>query len=161
MDGTQPGAPHCNLSLIMGKPSSTAFTRLSRIVLMISLAIPTGGPGPYVKFNNHSFFTYLGPKVRLLMLDGRTERRLDQIASPYTYRLIFDVLRTMPAEVEHLVVLLGVPIAYPRMVFAEKMMTSKLNPMMALSKAGVPGLGGLTNNFNSVSTVEHQSVWRL
>lgn len=81
----------------------------------------------------------------MLLLDCRTERKLTQIVSKYTYERVFAALRQLPSQVEHLVVLLGVPIAYPRMVFIEGLLTSKFNPITALGRKGVPGFSGLVN----------------
>jgi hypothetical protein len=81
----------------------------------------------------------------MLLLDCRTERKLTQIVSPYTYERVFAKCRELPSEVQHLVVLLGVPIAYPRMVFIENVLTSKFNPITLLGRHGVPGFSGLVN----------------
>lgn len=124
VDGTDASRPHPNQSIIVG------------------------GPGPYVPFDNHSFLIWLGPTVRMLLLDCRTERRLDQIVSKYTYEKVFSQLRQLPSQVQHLVVLLGVPIAYPRMVMIEGLLTSKYNPITMLGRKGVPGFSGLINKFN-------------
>lgn len=69
-----------------------------------------GGPGAYVKQPSHSFLAYLGPKVYVLLLDARTERKLDQVASKITYERVFTALRALPDEVEHVVLLLTVPL---------------------------------------------------
>jgi hypothetical protein len=52
----------------------------------------------------------MGPNVRLYALDCRAERKLRQVASPQSYQLMFHYIQTLPAEVEQLVILLGVPI---------------------------------------------------
>lgn len=83
----------------------------------------------------------------ILLLDCRAERKKDQICSPTTYERVFAALRTLPSTVTHLVMLLGVPIAYPRMGLGEKLLESKFNPMTLLGKAGV--LPGSVNKFNS------------
>jgi len=47
---------------------------------------------------------------------------------------------------------LGIPIAYPRMVFLETALESKLNPLVALGKTGrlgSLGLSGFANKFNA------------
>lgn len=100
---------------------------------------------PLISHANPCCSRRLGPKVRMLLLDCRTERKLNQIVSKYTYERVFAALRQLPSEVEHLVVLLGVPIAYPRMVFIEGFLTSKFNPITALGRKGVPGFSGLVN----------------
>lgn len=43
----------------------------------------------------------------------------------------------------------GIPIAYPRLVFLETALESKLNPLTALGRAGSFGLGGFVNKFNA------------
>lgn len=45
-------------------------------------------------------------------------------------------------------VLLGIPIAYPRMVFLESVLDFKLNPLTMLGRSG-HALGGFVNKFNS------------
>ena len=44
---------------------------------------------------------------------------------------------------------IGIPIAYPRMVFLETALESKFNPLVALGKSGSLGLSGFVNRFNS------------
>lgn len=41
----------------------------------------------------------------------------------------------------------GIPIAYPRMVFLETALGSKLNPLVALGRSGF--LAGFVNKFNA------------
>ena len=121
---------------------------------------------------NHSFLTYLGPTQYMLMVDCRSERKVDQIVARNTYERIFKRVRTLPEGVEHLVILLGVPLACeflsftalaarsrgslvdenvplsmadPRMVFLEKTLGSSFNPLVMLAKGISPGF---TNNFN-------------
>ncbi|KDQ59418.1 hypothetical protein JAAARDRAFT_77553 [Jaapia argillacea MUCL 33604] len=108
-----------------------------------------GVPGPYIPFPSHSFLTYMGPTVWLLMLDCRAERRKDQVCSQKEYEKVFARLRHIPQHVEHLVIQLGIPIAYPRMNFMETMLESRFNPLVALGKSGSLGLKGFVNKFNS------------
>ena len=50
-------------------------------------------------------------------------------------------------ETRHLIVLLGVPIAYPRLVWLENILTSRvMDPIKALGRAGM--LGGFLNQFD-------------
>jgi len=107
-----------------------------------------GGEGVYIPFPNHSFLSCLGPNQYILLLDCRAERKKTQICSKVTYERVFQQINQLPAEVEHLCVLVGVPIAYPRMIFAEKFMESSFNPLTALAKTGSFGLGGMLNKFN-------------
>jgi len=80
-------------------------------------------PGPYIPELSRSIFTFLGRSVAFLGLDCRTERRYDEVISPETYDKIFARLVSdiKSGETKHLIVLLGVPIAYPRMVWLENM----------------------------------------
>ncbi|KAI0792863.1 hypothetical protein C8Q75DRAFT_751734 [Abortiporus biennis] len=108
-----------------------------------------GGPGPYVPFPSHSMLSYLGPKVYILALDCRAERTKDQVCSQREYNTVFARVNTLPRGVEHFVLLTGIPIAYPRMVFLENALDSKLNPLVALGRNGSLGLSGFVNKFNA------------
>ncbi|KAE8223507.1 hypothetical protein CF319_g3470 [Tilletia indica] len=105
-----------------------------------------GYPGTYVPYRNHSFLTYLGPKQQLLLMDCRAERKVDQVVSPEGYGLIFsECKKRMPATTQHLTILVGVPLAYPRMVFLERTLSSSANPLLLLAKAASKGF---TNKFD-------------
>ena len=53
----------------------------------------------------------------------------------------------MQGETKHLIVLLGVPVAYPRLVWLENLLTSKvMDPVKALGRTGL--LGGFLNQFD-------------
>ncbi|CAG7846587.1 SubName: Full=Uncharacterized protein {ECO:0000313/EMBL:CCA69829.1} [Serendipita indica DSM 11827] len=122
-----------------------------------------GGAGAWIPYPSHSFLTYMGPATAMIMLDCRAERRLDRVCSETTYRRMFDRLWELPASVKHLVVQLGIPIAYPRMNFLETALESSFNPFIALGKKacislrsphvliyiqGQLGMGSLVNKFN-------------
>lgn len=109
-------------------------------------SIIIAGKGTYVPFPNQSFLAYMGPKQWLLLIDCRAERSLETIVSKQSYDKIFNRVRSdLPPGVEHLVILLGVPLAYPRMVFLERALSSSLNPLIVLAKGICPGF---TNSFN-------------
>ncbi|KAI9456269.1 hypothetical protein BJY52DRAFT_1204831 [Lactarius psammicola] len=108
-----------------------------------------GGPGAYVPFPSHSFLTPIGPTAWLLMLDCRAERKLSQVCSQEEYKKVFQRLHTLPPGVEHLIVQIGIPIAYPRMVFLETALSSKFNPLITLGRSGSLGLKGFVNKFNA------------
>ncbi|KAF8911126.1 hypothetical protein CPB84DRAFT_1672473 [Gymnopilus junonius] len=108
-----------------------------------------GEVGPYVRLRSHSFLPRLGPRVYMLLLDCRAERRKDQVCSQPQYQHVFDRLNNLPAGVEHLIVQLGIPIAYPRMVFLETALESRFNPLVALGRNGSLGLSGFVNKFNA------------
>lgn len=106
--------------------------------------------GPYIGEKSHSVLTRLGPTWALLGLDCRTERQLRQIVDWKTYDIIFDRLakEVEKGKLDHLMVMLGVPIAYPRLVWLEWLFSSRLlAPLKYLSKKGVFARG-LVNEFN-------------
>lgn len=107
-----------------------------------------GGDGPWIPAPGHSILTYLGPKVRMLLLDCRAERKKDLICSQTTYNRIFWHLNQLPPSVDHVIVQLGIPIAYPRMNFLETALESKFNPLTSLAQKGSLGLSGFVNKFN-------------
>ncbi|KAF8497167.1 hypothetical protein F5888DRAFT_331073 [Russula emetica] len=79
------------------------------------------------------------------MLDCRAERKLGQVCSDEQYAKVFDRLNLLPSRVEHLIIQLGIPIAYPRMVFLENALSSKFSPFVALGRLGIEGF---VNKFN-------------
>ncbi|KAF2442074.1 hypothetical protein P171DRAFT_60862 [Karstenula rhodostoma CBS 690.94] len=106
-------------------------------------------PGPYIRELSRSVFVQLGREVAFLGLDCRTERQRDEIISEDSYDNIFDRLEEeiIRGETKHLIVLLGVPIAYPRLNFLENVLTSRLmDPVKALGRMGL--LGGFVNKFD-------------
>ncbi|KAK5113125.1 hypothetical protein LTR62_003704 [Meristemomyces frigidus] len=108
-------------------------------------------PGPYINQLSRSVYLSLGAKVGFLGLDCRTERMRDEILSQDTYDLVFNRLRHELRQggeaIRHLIVLLGVPIAYPRLNFLENILTSRMmDPIKALGRTGV--LGGFVNKFD-------------
>lgn len=71
------------------------------------------------------------------------------MCSQAEYQKVFERLSKLPASVEHLCVQIGIPIAYPRLVFLETALESKFNPLVALGKAGSLGLSSFVNKFNA------------
>lgn len=80
-------------------------------------------PGPYINQLSRSLFMSLGAKVALLAVDTRTERTRDEVLRSATWRKLmdrcYDEIET--GAIQHLLVLVGVPIAYPRLVWLENM----------------------------------------
>lgn len=107
--------------------------------------------GPFIKQPNHSIFMRLGQEISLLGLDCRTERKLTSIISDTTYKTVFSRLEAeikASPETKHLLVMLGVPIMYPRLVWLEKILTLKLlRPIRGLAARGVMAKG-LVNEFD-------------
>ena len=124
-----------------------------------------GGPGAWIPFPSHSLLVYLGPKVLMLALDCRAERKLHQVVTKETYAKTLGEVRKVKG-IEQLVMLLGVPIgmssqfstksnadttAYPRMSFLEHFLEARWNPLNILARKGAFGLGGMVNKFNRSS----------
>ncbi|QSZ29351.1 hypothetical protein DSL72_003865 [Monilinia vaccinii-corymbosi] len=107
-------------------------------------------PGPYIPELSRTIFTGLGRGISFLGIDCRTERMNDEIVTAETYTKIFDRLERdiIKGQTRHLIVLLGVPIAYPRMVWLETLLTSKvMTPIKAMGRAGLLGKS-LMNHFD-------------
>jgi hypothetical protein len=108
-------------------------------------------PGPYVEEPSRSMYCQLGARVAFVGIDARTERTRHQINYPETYAAIFGRLeRELSANknIKHLILLLGVPIAYPRLQWLENIIGSPLiAPIKFLNKRF--GFGGsLFNKFD-------------
>ncbi|KAL2017401.1 hypothetical protein VTK56DRAFT_2244 [Thermocarpiscus australiensis] len=80
-------------------------------------------PGPYINELSRSLFMFLGGKVALLAVDTRTERTRQEVVREDTWKKIMDRCygEIDKGKVEHLLVLLPVPVAYPRLVWLENM----------------------------------------
>ncbi|KAK3720827.1 hypothetical protein LTR37_003490 [Vermiconidia calcicola] len=106
-------------------------------------------PGPYIHELSRSVFLSLGPKVAFLGIDCRTERMRDEVLSQESYDVLFSRARAeiKKGETKHVIVLLGVPIAYPRLNFLENILTSRvMDPIKAMGRTGM--LGGFVNKFD-------------
>lgn len=109
-------------------------------------------PGPYIQELAHSNYVRLGKEIAFVGFDCRTERKKDQVLTTASYDKIFARLSkeisAAKGDIKHLLVLLGVPIAYPRLVWLEKLLTSKLFiPVRALAQKGIIAKG-LVNEFD-------------
>ncbi|EEA20129.1 hypothetical protein TMatcc_000103 [Talaromyces marneffei ATCC 18224] len=105
--------------------------------------------GPYIKERSRSLFMSLGKGVSFLGIDCRTERMREEVVSEHTYDLIWDrcYREIERGQVKHLIVLLGVPIAYPRLVWLENILSSRaMDPVKALTRAGL--FSGFVNKFD-------------
>ncbi|KAH7039744.1 uncharacterized protein B0I36DRAFT_343596 [Microdochium trichocladiopsis] len=89
--------------------------------------------GPYVAEHSMNMFNKLGARIAMIGIDARTERTRHQVNYPETYDLIFNRLRDELIKAadagnpyRHLIVLLGIPIAYPRLTWLENVFSSPL-----------------------------------
>lgn len=83
-------------------------------------------PGPYIGELGRSLFMSVGSRVGLLAVDCRTERTEHDVVSDKSWEKIMNRLyaEVRRGQVEHLLVLLGIPIAYPRLVWLENMLVN-------------------------------------
>ena len=108
--------------------------------------------GPYVEEKSRNMYCQLGRRVAFAGLDARTERTRHQINYPETYEKFFNHISSQiqksNGSIRHLVLLLGVPIAYPRLQWLENILQSPLiAPIKFLNKRfGIAG--GLFNQFD-------------
>ncbi|KXJ91773.1 hypothetical protein Micbo1qcDRAFT_161794 [Microdochium bolleyi] len=108
--------------------------------------------GPYVAEHSMNLFNKLGARIAMIGIDARTERTRHQVNYPETYDLIFNRLRdelNRAAEAgtpyRHLIVLLGIPIAYPRLTWLENVFSSPvIAPIKFLNRRF--GFGGSAFN---------------
>ena len=102
-------------------------------------------PGPYVEELSRNLYMRLGRRIAFLGIDARSERTRHQVNYPETYEAIFNRFENevvaAHGEIKHLILLLGVPIAYPRLAWLENIFSSPLMaPIKLLNKRF--GLGG-------------------
>jgi len=77
-------------------------------------------PGPYIGELSRSLYVELGADLALLAVDCRTERTEYDVVSEDTWKKIMNRCYK-DVKNGHLLVLFGVPIAYPRLVWLENM----------------------------------------
>ncbi|KAI1874381.1 hypothetical protein JX265_004589 [Neoarthrinium moseri] len=112
-------------------------------------------PGPYVAEHSMNMFSRLGARMAFLGIDARTERTRHQVNYPETYDLIFQRVRDELGAAaqagnpyKHLILLLGIPIAYPRLTWLENVFSSPLiAPIKFLNRRFGFG-GGVFNHFD-------------
>ncbi|KAJ5698441.1 hypothetical protein N7462_000446 [Penicillium macrosclerotiorum] len=109
-------------------------------------------PGPYVEERSRSLYMRFGKRIAFVGLDARTERTRHQVNYEDTYNLIFSRLQeeieAADGDIKHLVVLLGVPIAYPRLAWLENILTSPIIAPIRLLNKRFGVAGGLFNEFD-------------
>lgn len=98
--------------------------------------------GPYIHYPARSVFSRLGLSLAVAALDCRTERRFDTIISHETYRFLLNRIRAellADRRIRHLLVVVGIPMAYPRLVWLEKALDNAIvkKPLRGLARLGV------------------------
>ncbi|KAJ8608610.1 hypothetical protein MRB53_039577 [Persea americana] len=109
-------------------------------------------PGPYVAERSRSLYCQLGKRMAMLGIDARTERTRHQVTYPETYDMVFkhteEKLAASNGEIKHLILLLGIPIAYPRLQWLENILSSPIiGPVKFLNKR-FGFAGGFFNQFD-------------
>lgn len=108
-------------------------------------------PGPYVEERSRNIYCQLGARIAFAGIDARTERTRHQINYPETYKLLFDRLDKEFAankDLKHLILLLGVPIAYPRLIWLENILQSPLIAPIRFLNKRFGFAGGFFNQFD-------------
>ncbi|KUI66455.1 hypothetical protein VM1G_01853 [Cytospora mali] len=112
-------------------------------------------PGPYVAEHSHNIFARLGARIALVGIDARTERTRHQVNYPETYDLIFGRLSQELSDAQaagtpfrHVILLLGIPIAYPRLTWLENIFTSPIMGPIKFANRRFGIGGGLFNHFD-------------
>jgi hypothetical protein len=94
----------------------------------------------------------LGKRIAFCGIDARTERTRRQVNYPETYDLIFErirrELRLANGQIRHLILLLGVPIAYPRLAWLENILQSPVIAPIKLLNKRFGLAGGFFNQFD-------------
>ena len=106
-------------------------------------------PGPYINELSRSVYMSLGKHVAFIGIDCITERMKEEVMSEESYHVILDRCHReiVDGETKHLIVLLGVPIAYPRLVWLENLLTSRaMDPIKAVARMSF--MGGYLNKFD-------------
>ena len=109
-------------------------------------------PGPYVEEISRNLYMRMGKRIGFIGIDARTERTRHQVNYPDTYDAIFSRLerevKAANGDIKHLVLLLGVPIAYPRLAWLENILSSPLIAPIRLMNKRFGFAGGLFNQFD-------------
>ena len=108
-------------------------------------------PGPYVEEHSRSIFCQLGARIAFLGIDGRTERTRHQITYPETYDLIFkrvDEALAANRNIKHLILLLGIPVAYPRLQWLENILRSPVAGVLRFLNRRFGVAGDMFNQFD-------------
>jgi hypothetical protein len=94
----------------------------------------------------------MGKRMAFCGIDARTERTRRQVNYPETYDLIFQRLRrefsSAEGQIRHLVLLLGIPIAYPRLAWLENILSSPIIAPIKLLNKRFGLAGGFFNSFD-------------
>ncbi|KAK9493397.1 hypothetical protein V1508DRAFT_438992 [Lipomyces doorenjongii] len=96
-------------------------------------------PDPFDLFtvtgNGWHFLKYMGPTCVVLGPDTRAERHQRSIIGEITHRELFHRLELLPPSVRHIVLMLAVPIVYPRLTAVEHILNGVKHTKRAINGA--------------------------
>ncbi|KAL5503806.1 hypothetical protein ACEPAH_7877 [Sanghuangporus vaninii] len=106
--------------------------------------------GPYIQEYSRSICTNLGKRVAFYGLDCRVDRTLDRVCYGSTYDAMFARLdkEVVRGQTNHLILLLGVPIAYPRLVWLEHLLSTHTVTLIRWLNKLFGVAGGVFNKFD-------------
>ncbi|KAK9476001.1 hypothetical protein V1514DRAFT_212778 [Lipomyces japonicus] len=81
------------------------------------------------------FIKYLGPSAAVLGPDTRAERQQKSIIGEQTHQELFRRLQQLPPEIRQVVIMLAVPIVYPRLTAVEHILTGVKHTKRAINGA--------------------------
>lgn len=90
------------------------------------------------------FVKYLGPAVAVVGIDTRAERSTQQVMAGPTYQGLFPRIAMLPSCVQHCILMVPVPIVYPRFEAAESIANT-----VATGKKAVTGAYNVLGKFTS------------
>ena len=112
--------------------------------------------------SGYHFVKFLGPAVAVVGMDCRSERTQNQVMAGPTYQGLFPKIAMLPPSVQHCILMISVPLIYPRLDAAESLANTVATGKKALtgtynilgkvtsSVAGVVGAkGAVAEGFNS------------
>ncbi|KAI9294514.1 hypothetical protein K502DRAFT_292235 [Neoconidiobolus thromboides FSU 785] len=106
----------------------------------------------YFGVQSYTWLKNFGPKTSIIGIDNRSERSLNQCLSKESYEQIFRKLyQEVPNTCKHLMIILGIPIVYPRLSEAEGVLGTlstvqhKLNLHKVFHKTGA--MSQMVNQF--------------
>jgi hypothetical protein len=77
----------------------------------------------YIGVKSFSWFKNFGSSTAIVGFDNRSERSINQTLSYESYDMVFNTMeKELPPDCKHLMVILGIPICYPRFAVVESAM---------------------------------------
>ena len=81
----------------------------------------------------YHFVKFLGPAVTVVGMDCRSERTQTQVMAGPTYQGLFPKIAMLPPSVQHCILMISVPLIYPRLEAAESLANTVATGKKALT----------------------------